>query len=186
MAAFVLNYSKYLESITPFEMEAYHGSITLLPFSNFSPNIKGMQPRINGNHKSFYFTDSFENSTFYADNFVCRVSISDVEIYECSKWTRPSEIGDIAYEKKKNYVLKDILDGIAYSDVIIVPFNNLQTIKILEWIFVGDEEIYFKNLNELLSDDIDTAEDVIGMMGLDLSYLMEIPIFKKYWTTTYL
>ena len=79
------------------------------------------------------------------------------------------------------------MDGIVYSDIIVVPIKNVNTVEILSWEFVGDEESLFEKYDETFGLDEeeliitqDMIKETLDIIEIDINYLMKIPVFKKY------
>jgi hypothetical protein len=179
----------------------YHGSVTEFPFQKFEKRMDGAGIVSNGGTRygGFFFTDNKDNAEFYTEWFVCQVQIKNLK--ECSPHEKhPSAVLKKGIEEKCNYLISDVLDGHAFSDIAVVPHSNLDDIIILNWEFIGDEESYFERLDKMftLDDDDDdryddegnyiavelTQEiinDTISMTGGGLDYLLAIPVFKKYY-----
>ncbi len=195
--------TKYVDLFESFNLNNkifYHGSKTEFPFQKFEKRMDGSGIVSLGNNKygGFFFTDNKDNAEFYTEWFVCHVQIKKLK--ECSPDEKhPPSVLKKGIEEKSNYVVHDILDGHAFSDVAVVPHCNLNDIIILEWEFVGDEESYFERMDKLFTLDNDNDDDdeegnytaleitqqiindTISMTGGGLDYLLSIPIFKKYY-----
>jgi hypothetical protein len=168
----------------------YHGTVSKLPYQKFSKNCDGMGTVSTGGRKygGFFFTSSKENAEFYSEYFVAKVSINNIII---SKDSHPPTAMINADRDNKNYLVKDILDGAVFSDILVVPMSNLNDITILEWEFQGDEEceqFYFEQLDKMFGDQDenyfttrDMISDTIEMIELDIDFLLSIPVFKKYY-----
>jgi hypothetical protein len=165
---------------------AYHGTNSLLPFQKFESSMIGTGTVSQGTeYNGFFFTTEKENAEYYAEYFICKVVIDDVKPSPIEK-SNPSSILNLALKNTENYIIKDVLVGIVYSDIIVVPKNNLNTIKILEWEYIGDEEDIFEKWDEAFGFedgyiDTDIIKDTLEMMDMDLEFLVKIPIFKKYY-----
>lgn len=107
-----------------------------------------------------------------------------------------------AIEDNKIYIVRDVLDGAVYSDIVVVPHSQINNVKILNWKFVGDKDFYFESLDEFFGGKMDLNDeesfddngnlmepyvdkDIISsffeITGGDLNYLLSIPIFKEYY-----
>jgi len=169
------------------EIIAFHGTRSIFPFERFDAKMigSGLVSNSGSKYEGFFFTSSQNNAEFYSEYFVAKVRISEVK--PAPKNIRiPKEVLKIAKANKSNYLIEDILDGGFYSDIITVPSNNLDTVKIIEWYFIGDEEmlyeqydILFEGEDEEINRDmiLDRLEDI----GCNFDYLLNIPLFKKYY-----
>lgn len=109
-----------------------------------------------------------------------------------------------AYEDDNIYIVRDVLDGSMHSDIVVVPYNKINNIQIVNWTFVGDKEVYFESLDEFFGGDMDPNDEesydddgnmmepyidqsmiasFINMTGGGLYYLLTIPIFKEYYNS---
>lgn len=171
---------------------AYHGTRTDLPFSKFDPKAIGTGfVSFGTKFHGFFFTTSEENAEYYTEYFLCRVSITNAHDNPL-KEKHPPTVLKQASQDDKIYIIKDYLDGSVFSDIIVVPMNQLNNVRILEWIFVGDEEWLFKKYDEFFGGEPDEEtgdlfvdqsiiKQMINMIDLDLEYLLKIPVFKKYY-----
>lgn len=167
----------------------WHGSGSqIFPFQNFDEKMIGSGLVTAKKNKGFFFTDDKENAEFYSEYFVAKCLIENVKKTEIKN---PINALDSAFENKENYMVENVLDGAYYSDVVVVPKNNLDTIKIVEWRFEGDEESLFEAYDKLFGGNDedtdwinqDTIKEVVGLLDLDLNYLLRVPIFKKYFNS---
>jgi hypothetical protein len=166
----------------------FHGSKTPFPFSNFDPmkDGTGIVSSWGKKYGGFFFTSEFENAEFYAEYFVARTEIKKTHFL--ADKIKPSELMGRSIKDKKNYVLRDVLDGAAFSDIASVPMSNLKDIKILGWVFVGDETSLFEKYDEIFESEgyeasKEEIDDFFEMVGIDRQYLMNIPVFRKYYNT---
>lgn len=133
----------------------------------------------------FFFTTESENAEFYTEWFIITVKISNVKPNPIDSTESPTVLRT-AISNNEIYKIDNILDGAYLSDIIVVPFNLINNVKILKWKFVGDEESLFKKYDEMFGADDgiiipDMIDDVLDVINLDLNYLLTIPIFKKYY-----
>jgi len=183
---------------------AYHGSRSVIPFQKFDNNMigSGLVSIGNKSYDGFFFTTEEENAEYYTEYFVAKVRINGIENYKIEN-KHPSKVLSKAKEDKKIYIIEDILDGAVFSDIIVVPSNRLESIEILEWNFVGDEEFLFERYDEIFGGNIkdtddednydddgnfmerfittDMIDDILDIIGIDLNFLLKIPVFKKYY-----
>lgn len=184
-------YRRIFES-TGIDMKMYNGNPGLFAFSKFDTRAIGSGVVTRGmNHRGFYFTSTIDNAKFYAEFLVCRVGIRNVvelpdDVDERDR-THPPTLMKRAVSDGSNYIIRDILDGWTYSDIVLVPMSNVDDISILEWIFVGDKEVYHTALTEFFfRNDLDYASkdevaDVLGMIELRLEDQLKIPEFKEWY-----
>lgn len=166
----------------------YHGSRTLLPFQNFDPKMDGSGVVSNGGkYGGFFFTSEQGNAEFYAEDFVMRTKINNVYPNPTDS-KHSSSILKLANEHNKSYFIHDVLDGSEVSDVVVVPTSRISDIQPIDWLFVGDRDFYFQRLDQMFGngedDDFitqDMIDDTCGMIDINLSYLLTIPIFKEYY-----
>jgi len=103
----------------------------------------------------------------------------------------PPENMKQAIVDKKIYIIPNILDGAAMSDIVIVPSILIDNVSIINWKFVGEEQFYFDYLDEYFTIGNDGEEDenfitqdsisgLFSMTGGGLEYALQIPIFRKY------
>lgn len=170
---------------------AYHGTTSLFPFTEFLPSMIGKGFVSQGNkYGGFFFTTEEENAEYYAEYFVATVNIPESELIESSD-KHPSSVLKIAEEENKIYIIKDVLDGVVFSDIIVVPTSKLSEIDIISWNFVGDEEMLFEKYDNIFGNGVDDNDeisksdiiDVLEMLMVDVKYIMKIPIFKKYYNS---
>jgi hypothetical protein len=166
---------------------AYHGTRSFLPFQKFETTMIGTGLVSSGGAKydGFFFTTEKENAEYYTEYFVCKVTVNDVKPNPTES-KHPNTVLSLGLKNKQNYIVEDVLDGAVFSDIIIVPKNNLGTINIVEWEFVGDEETIFEKWDETFGDEdgfvnTDMIDDILEMINLDLNFLIKIPIFRKYY-----
>ena len=177
---------KYLKEYHNLNNIYYHGTISAIPFNEFVKvcdgtgicNIAGEK------YGGFFFTSSLENAEFYTEWFICKVRVKNITV---SEHNIPRHALMQAIKDNKNYLVKEVLDGIVYSDILVVPHSNLKEIEILEWIYVGEEQYYYDKLDSIIGDTEDNfvskdmLDDFIESIDLNIDYLLTIPIFKKYY-----
>lgn len=184
---------------------AYHGTNSVIPFQSFDSHMIGTGLVSSGNkYDGFFFTTEKENAEYYTEYFLCKVLIKNVKQNPINT-TQPSTVLKKALEDRTNYIIADVLDGAIISDIIVVPKNNTNTVDIIEWEFVGDEDFLFEKYDEIFGytdeseDDEDNydddgnfmvrrtaaglIDDAIESMDLDINSLLKIPVFKKYYNT---
>ena len=168
---------------------AYHGTRSFIPFQKFEPSMIGTGIVSSGTkYGGFFFTTEKENAEFYTEWFIAKVSISNVFENPIENFTkRPVDVLKVGIKDNKNYIVHDYLDGHMYSDIIIVPSSNVDSVKILSWDFVGDEEILFEKYDETFGDgeensfiSKDMIKETLDMIDVDINFLLQIPVFKKY------
>ncbi len=164
----------------------YHGTKSVIPFQSFNILLDGSGIVSNGGKKygGFFFTSNYENAEYYTEWFVLSVKIVNVEPDPTGKRHPPTTLQQ-AIKDNKIYLVEDVLDGSAFSDVVVVPASQLNNVQINHWEFVGDEESYFETLDEYFNseDDFinqDMISDLFEMTGGGLDYALANPIFKKY------
>jgi hypothetical protein len=165
----------------------WHGTRSLLPFEEFDPKLTGTGFVSHGNrYDGFFFTSERENATFYSEFLICKVSLQDTKPGPPGVTHMPTLLR-MAVEHGLNYCAEGVLDGVAYSMIVVVPVENARDIHILRWELIADDEDYFAALNEMFSDDSgewpdrDDVAEVIAMTGGGLDYLLKFPPFKRYW-----
>ena len=170
------------------KIAAYHGTRSFLPFQSFETKMIGSGLVSSGNrsYDGFFFTTEKENAEFYTEWFICKVEIQNVEKSPLKKV--PTEVLNVAYQNKKNYLIEDVLDGAVFSDIIVVPKNNLESVDIIEWQFVGDKEFLFEKWDETFGDDegfttSDMIDDTLELVNIDINFLLKIPVFSEYYQT---
>jgi|TARA_R110000851_G_scaffold112921_3_gene237318 hypothetical protein len=184
----------------------YHGTRSLFPFNEFTPRLIGTGTSSSGQKfGGFFFTSEQENAEFYAEDFVAKIRIKDIKPAPEGE-THPPTVLRMAIESSQNLKVEDVLDGSVYSDIVVVPTSNIDDIEIIEWIFVGEKEFYFDQLDKLffslddydpedednIDDDgnvippyIDTyqIDSLLGQMELNVKSMMSVPIFNEYYNT---
>lgn len=168
---------------------AYHGTRAIFPFKNFDAfNIGSGIVNISKNkYNGFFFTTEKQNAEYYTEYFLCKVKIENV--VETTEIKHPNQALNIAYQNKENYIVNDVLDGAILSGIIVVPKNNLDTIEILDWEFVGDEESIFESWDNFFNSEDDFGvtrsmiEDTLDIIKIDIEYLKKIPIFLNYYNS---
>lgn len=170
------------ESVGGITIHAYHGTSSILPFDRFSTSVIGSGMVTQGSkYQGFFFTTEKENAEYYTEWFVLRVKIEGViENYTSSRV--PREVLKMGFENKSNIIIRDIFDGGTYSDIIVVPSNRLDSISMLEWIFVGDEDSLFDEYNKLFGEDASQDEiiDLLEQIKLNVELFLSVPVCKKY------
>lgn len=175
---------KHIKEYHKYNNIYFHGTVAKIPYENFDKNCDGSGVVSIGGKKygGFFFTSIQENAEFYSEYFVAKVKIENIVV--SNNRHPPSALVD-SIKDNRNYLVKEVLDGAVMSDVVVVPMYNLNNIKILEWIFVGDEEFYFEQLDQMFDEEgivnQDMISDIISMIDMDINFLLSIPIFKKYY-----
>lgn len=186
-----------MKHVTPFhlfenaseEVIYYHGTRSPLPFERFDRNMDGTGI-VNPSRKKFggfFFTSERDNALYYTEDLLCRVRIRNMvdapEEHKHSPTVLKQAIADGV-----TLCLRDVVDGSHASDVVVVPYDNLDTVEIVGWEFVGDEESYFETLDKIFGsgeedDYIDqySIEDFFEMTGGGFDAAMSLPVFKKYY-----
>jgi hypothetical protein len=166
----------------------YHGTRSFVPFQSFEKQMIGTGLVSTGNNKygGFFFTTESKNAEFYTEWFIMTVKISNVKPNPIDSTHSPTVL-KTAISNNEIYKIDDTLDGSIFSDIIVVPSNLIENIQILKWDFVGDEESLFHRYDESFGFDgevtNDTIDECLEIMNLDLNYLLDIPIFKKYYNS---
>jgi len=175
-----------LETYNSLDDIYYHGTRTTFPFSKFDERLDGSGIVSSGNKfGGFFFTSNKENAEYYTEWFVATVKINNIEPNPLPQTHSPTVLKQ-AIKDNKNYKINDVLDGSSYSDIVVVPHQNLNDITIIKWEFVGDEESYFETLDNFFGhEDINDINkenilSILKMINVDPNYIMKIPIFKKY------
>lgn len=177
---------KYLKLFEDYGNEElyYHGTRTLLPFNNFDKKMDGSGLVSMGRkYGGFFFTSSEKNANSYSETWRATVKINNV-VKSSDRDIKKSL--ENANDDSKNYVIEDVLDGAVLSDIVVVPYSNLDNITILEWVFIGDEDTYFDDLDDMFNMEGEEEvtqymiEDVFSIIG-GLDYVLTIPLFKKYY-----
>lgn len=167
---------------------AYHGTRSFLPFQKFESTMIGTGLVSTGGIKydGFFFTTEKENAEYYTEYFICKVTIDEVKNNPIES-EHPSTVLSLALKNNENYIIEDVLDGSVFSDIIVVSKNNLDTINIIEWEFIGDEETIFEKWDEFFGDEdgvfvnSDMIDEVLDMINIDINFLIKIPVFRKYY-----
>lgn len=174
----------------------YHGTRTPLPYKQFDAQSDG-SGIVSSGHKygGFFFTSEFNNAEFYSEYFIATVEITDIVNNPLSNTHSPTVLKQ-AIQDKKIYQINDVLDGGAWSNIVVVPMSLINNIKIVKWDFISEEEFYFQHLDEMFAyDNEEESEDgkllvtqqmiksFLSMLHEDLNYLLTIPVFKKYYTS---
>lgn len=168
----------------------YHGTRTPLPYKQFDPHSDGTGVVSSGKkYGGFFFTDNFSNAEFYAEYFIATVEITGIAQNPTSSSHSPTVLQQ-AIKDNKIYQINDILDGAAWSNVVVVPMSQVNNIKIVKWDFISDKNFYFQHLDEMFKyDDEDefVTQDMINsflsMLHEDVNYLLTIPVFKEYYNS---
>lgn len=175
-----------------FSVTAYHGTRSKIPFPVFLPSMigTGLVSSSNSKYGGFFFTTEKDNAEYYTEYFIAEVLISSVE-NNPTDIKSPSTLMNMAADNNTIYKIDDILDGSHFSDIIIVPSNMIDNIKVISWEFVGEESWLFEKYDTMFGDmDEDTGElyvskdsvsDVLGMLDIDLDYLLSVPVFDEYY-----
>ena len=178
---------KYLKESHEVNNVYYHGTVEKLPFDKFNEKSDGSGIcNISGEkYGGFFFTSSLENAESYTEYFLLKVKVNNINI-SSEKIPRYAMIN--AIKEQKNYLVRDILDGVVVSDILVVPHCNLNDITILEWVFVGVEDFYFDKLDHIFGDEErfvtkDMIADVLHMIEIDINKFLSFPILKKYYDT---
>lgn len=176
-------------NITNKEVIAYHGTRSFIPFEKFENSMigTGLVSNSSAKYDGFFFTTEKDNAEFYTEYFICKVLINGVSPTPIDS-KHPSTVLSLALKNNTNYIVEDVLDGAIFSDIVVVPKNNLDTIKIISWDFIGDEDAIFEKWDEAFGDEDgfinqDMIDDTIEMINLNLEFLLGIPIFKKYYNS---
>jgi hypothetical protein len=179
-------YNSLLKENSEFSVEAYHGTRSIIPFERFDNSMIGSGLVSSGTkYNGFFFTTDKDNAEYYTEYFLCKVKINNVQ--ENPTDTKiPKEVLNYSLENKQNYIIRDFLDGAYFSDIIVVPKNNLDTIHIIEWEFIGDEGFIFERWDKIFADedgyvDQDMINETLEMMEIDINTLLQIPVFQKYY-----
>jgi hypothetical protein len=180
-----------LESTEGRTVFAYHGTRSYIPFQKFDSSLigTGIVSTSGTKYGGFFFTTEFENAEFYTEWFVAKVKIKNVKPNPIENLTKtPVLVLKKASETNENYIINDYLDGSVYSDIIVVPSKNVDTVEILSWEFVGDEESLFQKYDEAFGSGEEDVyvnkymiKETLEMIEIDINYLLKIPIFKKYY-----
>jgi len=176
----------------------YHGTSSKFPFKKFSKFAEGTGIVSSGDRKygGFFFTSEFENAEYYTEWFVAEVKINNIH-EDPLKSNHPPTVMDKAVEDNRIYIVRDVYDGAMYSDIVVVPHSQINNIEIVNWKFVGDKEFYYEQLDSFFGGDEeeydeesnlmepyigqDMINSFINMTGVELDYLLSIPIFKEYY-----
>lgn len=165
---------------------AYHGTRTDLPFEEFDISLIGSGlVSTNKQFGGFFFTTEKENAAYYTEHWVAQVKITNVAGSPVES-THPPTVLRQAQHDRAIYLIEDVVDGHLPSDIIVVPEALLEHVEIIRWDFVGDKETTFEGWDQMFDseeEDLDQyrIDDVLDMMGLDLGYLMTIPLFREYY-----
>ena len=180
----------------------YHGTSEWLPFEEFLPRMDGHGAVSSGGKKygGFFFTSNKKNAEYYGEYLIATVKIREYETL--TNTTHPPTMLKQAIVDKKIYRVDNVLDGSAYSDVIVVPHSELSKVQIVKWELTnGSEHDWISTLNEKFTwiqygwDDEaeeetdegevmkptqwDVSETMNQMDGID--YVLTFPPFKKWY-----
>lgn len=204
LVKFIEGQNSYLYNYRASQDIYYHGTRSVIPFTNFNETMigSGLVSIASNQYDGFFFTSEKDNAEYYTEYFLCTVKIDKVVPAPKDK-KHPSSLLKIGLENRQNYRIYNILDGSMVSDIVVVPKNNLDTIHIVEWEFIGDEEALFEqydnffggNFKDIDDDDnydddgnfieqavtTDMIDETLEMIEIDVNYLLKIPIFKKYY-----
>jgi hypothetical protein len=170
----------------------YHGTSQKLPFTTFDSSMVGTGfVAMGSKFPGFFFTSEMKNAEYYSEYFVAKVKIDNIKPNPYNQ-KHPPTILDKAYNDGNNYLIDDYLDGAYYSDIVVVPKQNLSDIQILEWIFIGDKEDIFNVWDEFFGGEEDEEyggyyvnHDIIlsllKIIEVDIDMLLSIDVFKEYW-----
>lgn len=166
----------------------FHGTKTKLPFERFDSSMDGSGIVSSGRkYGGFFFTSSLENAEFYTEYFICKTKIDNIEPSPLPNKNPPETLRQAVVDNKI-YIVEDVLDGAVFSDVVIVPYSELNNVEIIGWEFVGDKEFYFSQLDELFGMDEEDSfitKDMINefcqMTETNLNFLLSIDVFKEYY-----
>lgn len=164
----------------------FHGTQTKLPFKKFDSNLDGSGLVSSGRkYGGFFFTSSIENAEFYTEYFICKVSIQDIKPNKTNSKNSP-EVLQQAIRNKEIYTIEDVLDGAVFSNITVVPSSEIHKVNIIEWVFIGDKDFYFSQLNNLFGMEEEyVSQDIIQefceMTETNLNFLLTIDIFKEYY-----
>jgi len=169
-------------------IEVFHGSSTYLPFKKFDQRMIGSGLATRGTrHGGFYFTTDRDNAEFYSEYFVLRATIKNV-VRSVLGSSHPPTVMKKAIEDDRNYLIEDVLDGSHFSDIVVVPSTKVDDVQIEEWYFIGDKDSLYRKYDEFFGADVDddmVTQDMISetlsLIGTDLDYLMNIPMFSEYY-----
>lgn len=178
----------------------YHGTKSIYPFPKFDPRLIGTGIVSSGNkYGGFFFTSVKANAEFYTEYLICTVKIKDIKLAP-PDITSPNKLRDRAKEDSETYMIKDIYDGGAYSDIVFVPISKLNNITILNWELVpGTEDDWIESLiqnnsyydtdedgdetDDLIPPTQDYVDQMIRMTGGGRDYLMKFKPFKKWYNS---
>jgi len=183
----------------------YHGTSSKFPFQKFDKSLDGSGIASSGGKKygGFFFTSDFDNAEFYTEWFIAEVKINNID-EDPLKSTHPPTVMKRALEDNKIYIVREVVDGATYSDIVVVPNNQIDNVEILNWTFVGDKESYFESLDDFFGGDMDPNDEdsyddegnlmepyidkemiasFIEITGGELDYLLSIPVFREYYNS---
>lgn len=177
------------EDYTPSKDIFYHGTKTKLPFKKFESNMDGSGLVSSGKkYGGFFFTDSMENAEFYTEYFVCKVQINNIQPNPTHSKNSP-EVLKQANLDNKIYLIEDILDGAVFSNIVVVPYSQINNVNIIEWEFIGDKEFYFEQLDKLFGMDEenyitqDSIREFCEMTETNLNFLLSVDVFQEYYNS---
>lgn len=186
-----------MKHVTPFhlfenasgEVIYYHGTSSSLPFERFDRHMDG-NGIVNPSRKKFggfFFTSERENALYYCEELLCRVRIRNITNAAEEEKHSPTVLKQ-AIADGVTLCLRDVVDGSHASDVVVVPYDNIDDVEIIGWEFVGEEESYFETLDKLFGMgeedypiDQEAIEDFFEMTGGGFDIAMTIPVFQKYY-----
>lgn len=131
----------------------YHGTSQYLPFEKFDPRREGSGVVSSGAKKygGFFFTSDKENAEYYGEFLVAKIRIRDFVVDNTS--THPPTLMKKAVQDHQIYVVEDVMDGGAYSNIAVVPMSELDKVEIVEWeLTEGAEEFWIETLNEKFTE----------------------------------
>ena len=171
------------------EIIAYHGTNSIFPFQNFKSELIGSGHVSTGiKYGGFFFTTEKENAEYYTEYFVAKVKINNV-INNPTDIKNPKLGLEHAIENNENYLFEDIFDGNMFSDIVVVPKNNIKDIAIIDWEFIGDEDELFEQYDDFFGEneeDVitkDMIKNVLFAYKIDLGFILNIPIFEEYFNS---
>lgn len=187
----ITKYNNFFDSKQENTDVYYHGTVSKVPFDEFSPNMdgRGYVTPSRKKYGGFFFTSEKETAKYYTEYLICRVRIKGVEITP-ELDTTPSETLNLANENNHIYKVENYMDGYGYSDIVVVPYSKLENIEILGWEFIGGDdqehiESYYDTLDEYFELDGEISQDSIKYLleatEGDLATFLSVPILKKYY-----
>lgn len=189
MSRRLTGYTGFVRENVGSAIEVFHGSSAYLPFKKFDQRMIGSGLVTRGTrHGGFYFTTDRDNAEFYTEYFVLRATIRNVTRYVFGS-SHPPTVLKKAIEDGRNYLIEDVLDGSSFSDIVVVPSTKVDDVQIEEWHFIGDKDFLYGKYDEFFGgadedDDMvtqDMISETLSLIGADLDYLMNIPVFSEYY-----